>query len=179
MNEKITIIQEILKRHNYLVEVHHTENGCKAIFPRRREVPQFEPFEFVYNLNFNKRYVQVTNTRGGQAEGGIILLGPPYSHKVLIMFHLIKVCNKIKYDYSLIQFFINKEQVEESKFLQAITYSDMSLEDLQKEHALILLSVPAFQDNFKSGFMDMAAQQNIQEGYEAAMRIFSDRGDND
>jgi hypothetical protein len=102
----------------------------------------------------------------------MILIGPPYSHKALIMFHIIQVCQRINYNQSLIHFYIDKQCVSEEKFLQSITYVELSNEDLDKENALIGLAVPAFQAGFQTEYLEMARKQNIEDGYKAIAKIF-------
>lgn len=172
MSEDLSTIIQLLRKHDYIVEVHRTDKGCRVVYPVRREFPQHERFEVIYTMDHKKDYVEITTESIQKTLGKILLMGPHYAHKALIMFHIIKTCNKINYNQSLIQFFINKEEVAEPTFLQSLTYTELSNTDLQKENALIALAVPAFQHGFDEAYEEMASKQDIDEGYKSITGLF-------
>jgi hypothetical protein len=163
----------LIKKHDYMVKVDVQPYGCRAKFPGRCVFPCCENFESQYVLDYDDKSVEVTNFTGGVNIGRTLLMGPMYAHKALVMFHILRICNNIGYDASLIDFLIHDNSVEENEFLQALTQEDLSLEDAQKEAKLISLAIPALQCNFPPNYHEMAVKEGVSDGFQSIIQLFS------
>jgi hypothetical protein len=175
MSENLTVIKRIMRKHDYVVDVHLTPEGCRAKFPRRAEHPRHDYFDIIYSLDSQAEYVESLTMVDGKCEGKVLLAGPPYAHKALVMFHIMKICDRIRYNRQLMHFWINRESVQEEVFLQALTYQDLDIETLDLETRLIQLAVGAFQNGFPEECRVMAQSDGTLDGYNAIEKLFVNR----
>ncbi|MHA2030984.1 MAG: hypothetical protein ACW99Q_16510 [Candidatus Kariarchaeaceae archaeon] len=169
--------KSLLKKHDYVIQAFATDYGCIIHFPERKEHQKHSRFKVEYVLDRKHEYVtlrtRVENaiSTNSISRGRIIIKGPLYAHKSIVVFHLLKMCMKLRYAYHLVEFNINGCEVDEEKFVQTLTYHESPIEEIEKEDLLLSLAMAAFRDNFNPPYTDMAAEQDVLEGYQAIAQL--------
>jgi len=175
MKKNINLIQALLERHQYVVKVCLTDDGCILHLPERVENPAYQQFKGQFVMDQDGEFVKLITSAQGVDGGSIILSGPAYSHKYLIAFYLLKCSLKVNFSYDLIKFYIGQQHVKESQFLSGLTYTNMTEEEYKKESDLASLMMAAQKAEFPPYYQQMAEKQDILEGYKAIMTIVKGR----
>lgn len=166
-------LQKILKKYNYLFEVHELDVGCALICPERCLHFYLEPEIRAYNITkaTEKPGILVTST----LMEDIWVDVPRYAIPSVISLDIAKTCQEYEYDLSLISY-INLG----GHYCDTIDLSS-KLELSESEKELKVKLDTTFVEQAKNEFKDDVSKQvkllGIDVGYEILVQLF--RSDED
>jgi hypothetical protein len=172
MISELEQIKNILKKHNYTVNIHATPNGCMARFPGRIEEPQTAPFVLMYQIHPTESKLSITfqDQESGKLTETLSL--PLYCMLPYITFHIAKHTINMKYVTNLIMFYDDDVEIEEYQFHELVGDFGMSPKELTNKHKLIELVTQAFQNQFNPVFQEEARKLKIYTGYQIIASLF-------
>ena len=120
-------VKDLLAKKNYLIRVTGEDDSCVVSFPSRVMGNKLEGYDVQYTIK--KDGVHVSSP-----EHDMLIPMPDYSRRVFVIMDIIKVCNFIDYDSSLICY--QNLEGEELADLKSILTFPMEQEELRKENLL-------------------------------------------
>jgi len=169
----VSKLHKILKKYNYLFEVHELDMGCALICPERCLDFYLEPEIRAYNISKDEQKpgVLISSTLLDDTWVDI----PRYAISSVISLDIAKTCQEYEYDLSLIRY-INLG----GHYCKTIDLSGkLELSDKEKELKVVLDT--KFVEQAKKQFKDDVSEEvkllGIDVGYEILVNLF--RSDED
>lgn len=138
MSDNLSNIRKILAKNNYEVVLEFsTEEGSeiKLKIPASKIVPAYNSFIVCYEPCLEEGKERLAYKANG-VEREEFLYCPKYSFKTLISVDVKKVCQQIEYDFSIISFLVDGEQLTEEEFFNKVLDFELDELELEKEKCL-------------------------------------------
>lgn len=160
MKEKIL---QLLKKHNYLVKLQLTDDGCIASFPSKKNGVNIDEQSVLYE--YEEPELIITGTSGSTK-----IHVDNYAYKNIIIFHVILLCSEIDYNANMILFY-NKDgkEIDEQTFVDSLSPVVINT---QKEELLRVALFKGLATRFDKEIDSYAQENGVYEPYAIVKKMY-------
>ena len=174
MSDNLSSIRKILAKNNYEVVLEFStleESKIKLTIPASKILPAYESFIVCY-MPCEKGEVEGLAYLANGSEREEFIKCPKYSFRTLISVDVKKVCQQIDYDFSIISFIVDGNQVtEEELFNKALNFELDELE-LEKEKCLNYILESFELDDSTPDISEYASKDYLDEVYDVVRAFY-------
>lgn len=171
MSDKLVAIKKLLRKHDYLVVVQQTGDGCVVTFPHPILLLQDKSLPRVvecFAIRREKEPGMWVNTSFDQPDDpGKFIVVPEYAMRLFIVCEINAWCHRLSVDPSLVVY-LTKDNQEKENIHDVIDNPD----DMHREGFLQGLVIEAIKDNFTPMYEDVAKTEGVSEGYQLIRPFF-------
>lgn len=167
----IELVKDLLRRLNYLVQVHQLDDGCQIIFPKKRSDGADQQERVIYEIIRNHSSgitgikIQANNKNNNETESEDFFASPEYAFRLIITSDLVRRMRNFPIHDSLVDYYNLDGSYVAS--LGHLLISPTSEDQKKKEGFLSVILGHAIQDDFDPIYDSIAdtPEHNVGTGY--------------